>query len=327
MPTSYRAGRARSGSPPERVIAFRYPDPRDPYLAGLSPLRACYEQARLLSELAGVQAARSSTTTPCPTRSSAPRRSSARRSATGSRRSGTSGCAAAARAASWSPSRRMRVQLLRALDGRPGGAGRPAGDARRTSANAFGVPLAVPDQPRRTWPTCRRPSSSTPRQAILPRLRRRDEKLNEQLVPLFDPTRPAVPGQRRPGARATASSALRERELAPAVRRRDGQRGARAEGLPPVPWGDQSERPRSCAGGANRQEEVEHAMRTQRSTATPKARSASPCPTRPTPRPSTRSCASRPEPRLSAMVVRKPATDLPRRAPTCSWISTEAIDR
>src|SRR5258707_14709675 len=37
--------------PPERVIAFRYPDPRAPYLAGLSPLRACFEQARLLSDL------------------------------------------------------------------------------------------------------------------------------------------------------------------------------------------------------------------------------------------------------------------------------------
>src|SRR5262249_43963049 len=34
---------------PDEVIHFRYPDPRDPYLAGLSPLRACLDQARASS--------------------------------------------------------------------------------------------------------------------------------------------------------------------------------------------------------------------------------------------------------------------------------------
>ena len=37
---------------PSRVIHFRFPDPRDPYLSGLSPLRACYEQASLVSDFA-----------------------------------------------------------------------------------------------------------------------------------------------------------------------------------------------------------------------------------------------------------------------------------
>lgn len=42
----YRGG-GEERLPPERVLAFRYPDPRDPYAAGASPLRACFEQARL----------------------------------------------------------------------------------------------------------------------------------------------------------------------------------------------------------------------------------------------------------------------------------------
>src|SRR5262245_27110786 len=42
-----RSGRHEERLPPGRVIAFRYPDPIDPYTGGLSPLRACYEQARL----------------------------------------------------------------------------------------------------------------------------------------------------------------------------------------------------------------------------------------------------------------------------------------
>src|SRR5262249_20759782 len=41
----YRTGAREQRFAPERVIHFRYPDPRDPYTGGLSPLRACYEQA------------------------------------------------------------------------------------------------------------------------------------------------------------------------------------------------------------------------------------------------------------------------------------------
>jgi hypothetical protein len=36
--------------PPSEVIHFRYPDPRDPYGPGLSPLRAAYEHVALASE-------------------------------------------------------------------------------------------------------------------------------------------------------------------------------------------------------------------------------------------------------------------------------------
>ena len=42
----YRTGTREQRFRPDQVIHFRYPDPRDPYTGGLSPLRACYEQAR-----------------------------------------------------------------------------------------------------------------------------------------------------------------------------------------------------------------------------------------------------------------------------------------
>src|SRR5207248_10799451 len=35
---------------PEDVIHFRYPNPKDPYTTGLSPLRAAWEQVALTSE-------------------------------------------------------------------------------------------------------------------------------------------------------------------------------------------------------------------------------------------------------------------------------------
>src|SRR5205085_9519024 len=39
----YRVGSEVRRYRPGEVIHFRYPDPRNPYVAGLSPLRACYE--------------------------------------------------------------------------------------------------------------------------------------------------------------------------------------------------------------------------------------------------------------------------------------------
>src|SRR5204863_8861701 len=42
---------------PDEVIHFRFPDPRDPYAGGLSPLRACFEQVALTSDYAAFKAA------------------------------------------------------------------------------------------------------------------------------------------------------------------------------------------------------------------------------------------------------------------------------
>src|SRR5438445_3738052 len=53
----YRAGATEQRFAPERVVHFRYPDPRDPYTGGLSPLRACYEQVALMSDYAAMKKA------------------------------------------------------------------------------------------------------------------------------------------------------------------------------------------------------------------------------------------------------------------------------
>ncbi len=46
----YRTGARCQQFDPSRCIHFRYPNPRDPYLSGLSPLQACFEQVSLTSD-------------------------------------------------------------------------------------------------------------------------------------------------------------------------------------------------------------------------------------------------------------------------------------
>ena len=55
--TTSTAPAARQNFPPEDIVFFRYPDPRDPYPGGLSPLRACFEQVVLASEYAAIKSA------------------------------------------------------------------------------------------------------------------------------------------------------------------------------------------------------------------------------------------------------------------------------
>jgi hypothetical protein len=54
----YRTGSREQRFPPEQVIHFRYPDPRDPYTGALSPLRAAFEQVALLSDYAAFEKAK-----------------------------------------------------------------------------------------------------------------------------------------------------------------------------------------------------------------------------------------------------------------------------
>src|SRR5205085_1991400 len=55
---AYRTGSREERFTPDRIIHFRYPDPRNPYTAGLSPLRACWEQVALTSEYAAFRKAK-----------------------------------------------------------------------------------------------------------------------------------------------------------------------------------------------------------------------------------------------------------------------------
>ncbi len=73
--------------------------------------------------------------------------------------------------------------------------------------------------------------------AIGPRLERRDEKLNEQLVPLFDPSgRLFLASEDPTPVDAATSIQQKELDLKFGVVSINEVRGER--GLPPVPWGD-----------------------------------------------------------------------------------------
>lgn len=48
-----RQGNSCQRCAPERVLHFRYPDPREPYLSGLSPLRACWEAIQMQGRFLG----------------------------------------------------------------------------------------------------------------------------------------------------------------------------------------------------------------------------------------------------------------------------------
>jgi hypothetical protein len=54
----YRTGGRDQRFAPEQVVHFRYPDPRDPYTSGMSPLRACFEQVATAGDYAAFKKAR-----------------------------------------------------------------------------------------------------------------------------------------------------------------------------------------------------------------------------------------------------------------------------
>jgi hypothetical protein len=74
--------------------------------------------------------------------------------------------------------------------------------------------------------------------AIEPRLQRRDEKLNEQLIPLYDPTRRLFLASEDP-VPVDQNAGLQQQtvDLKYGIVTINEIRGER--GLPPVPWGDQ----------------------------------------------------------------------------------------
>src|SRR5262245_3989399 len=74
--------------------------------------------------------------------------------------------------------------------------------------------------------------------AVAPRLRRRDEKLNEQLVPLFDPSgRLFLASDDPTPANQQFLLQQEQADLRAGVRTVNEVRASR--GLPPVAWGDQ----------------------------------------------------------------------------------------
>ncbi|MFO0876492.1 MAG: phage portal protein [Gemmataceae bacterium] len=219
---------------PERIITFLYPDPRDPYRAGLSPLRACFDQVRLTSDLTAFRQARFANhaipdALVCPDEMIGEEERDRLEQRWNDRlRRGGAGRVLVAESS-------MRVQLLQHSMGDLAA----LADQRATReeiANAFGVPLAFLTT-QTNLANLQAAEQQHAAQTIRPRLRRRDEKLNERLIPWFDPTGrlflasdDPVPGNRE--------LTLRERDiyLRHGVLTINEVRSER--GLPPVTWGD-----------------------------------------------------------------------------------------
>lgn len=180
-----RTARGEESLSPDRVIAFRYPDPASPYTAGLSPLRACFDQVRLASELATFKRTKIDN-------QALPDAIISPEGALGEEerdrlealwnnrlRKGGAGRVLVAESS-------LRVQLLEHSLGDLAS----LADLRATKediANAFHVPLAFLTS-ETNLANLQAAEQQHAAQALRPRLRRRDEKLNEQLVPLFDPS-------------------------------------------------------------------------------------------------------------------------------------------
>jgi HK97 family phage portal protein len=181
----YRNGHQEERFAPEEIIFFRYPDPRNPYLGGLSPLRACYEQVNIASHYA------------------------ARRQAIFENDSVPAALISPDEVIGEEERDRLESQWNQRF--RKGGAGKVVvaesslkvnvlqhslGDlallaeqnaTKEMIANAFHVPIAFLTS-QTNMANLQASVQQHMTQCIGPRLQRRDEKLNELLVPLYDPT-------------------------------------------------------------------------------------------------------------------------------------------
>jgi hypothetical protein len=129
----------------------------------------------------------------------------------------------------------MRVQLLQHSMGDLAA----LADARATKediCNAFHVPVAFLTK-ETNLANLQAAEQQHLSQAIRPRLRRRDEKLNEQLVPLFDPTGRLFVASDDP-APGNCEMTLKEREMLLRLGVLTINEARSEEGLPPVSWGD-----------------------------------------------------------------------------------------
>jgi len=230
----YRGGGSEQRFAPSSVLHFRYPDPRDPYTHGLGPLRACFEQVALLGDYAAMKQAiydnhalPSAIVSPDEVigederaRLEAQWHDKFRRGGSGRVLIGESG---------------LKVQVLAQSLGDLAA----LADMKATKediCNAFHVPLAFLTADT-NLANLQAAEHQHLAKAIAPRLQRRDEKLNEQLVPLFDPTGRLFLASDDPvPANREERRQQQETDLKYGVVTINEIRQER--GLPPVPWGE-----------------------------------------------------------------------------------------
>jgi HK97 family phage portal protein len=231
----YRTGKRSQQFPVSQVLFFRYPDPKDPYTGGLSPLRACYEQVALTSDFTATKSAiyenrglPAALVAPDEIIGEEERDRLEAQWSMKFRRGGAGKVVVAE-----SP---MKLQLL----GQSLGDLAALADMKATKediANAFHVPIAF-FSGQTNLANLQASQAQHMAQAIAPRIERRDDKLNHALVSLFDPSHRLFLSSEDPVP--VDQDATREQlatDLQFGVLSINEVRSGR--GLPPVPWGDQ----------------------------------------------------------------------------------------
>jgi len=230
----YRSGAHVQRFRPDEIVHFRYPDPRDPYTAGLSPLRACWEQVALTSDyLAFKKATWENSAIPGVVvspdeiigeeerdRLEAQWNSKFRRGGAGRALIAESG---------------MRVSVLAHSAGDLAALAE-YGKTKEDIANAFHVPLSFLTS-ETNLANLQAAEHQHMAKAIFPRLQRRDEKLNEQLLPLYDPSGRLFVASEDP-VPFNQEIAWRQQEIDLKYGILTINEVRQDRGMPPVPWGD-----------------------------------------------------------------------------------------
>ena len=229
----YRTGAQRESYQPAAVIYFRYPDPRDPYLGGLSPLQACFEQVSLQGSYTATRqaiydnkATPDAVVTPAEVIGEEERDRLETQINTKFRRGGRGRILVTE-----SP---MKLQIfeqsmgdLKALA--------EAGATKEDIANAFAYPISFLTR-ETNLANLQAAYDQHARHGIGPRLVRRDDKLNAELIPHYDPTGRLFLASDDP-VPANFDNYLKalDMNLRYGVISINEQRAA--DGLPAVPWG------------------------------------------------------------------------------------------
>jgi HK97 family phage portal protein len=230
----YRTGRYEEDFDPSTIIHFRYPDPKDPYTGGLSPLRAAFEQQTIVSDYAAYKQAKfqnsaipDAIVSPTEVMGEEERdrletqwNQRFRRGGTGRILVSDSG---------------LQVSLLNHSMGDVAALAE-MGATKEDIANAFHTPIAflTANTNMANLFASRFLHAIT---AIGPRLERRDERLNAQLIPLYDDTGRLFLDSGDPTpVDPSVMVAQGERDLKYGVRSINEVRAD--DGYPPVPWGE-----------------------------------------------------------------------------------------
>lgn len=229
----YRIGSREQQFDPNDIVHFRYPDPRDPYTGGLSPLRAAFEQVTISSHFSAFKTAKfdnqavpDAVVSPDEVVGEEERDRLEAQWAQKFKRGGAGRVLVT--------ESKMQIQLLQHSMGDLA----LLADMNLTKtdiANAFHLPIAYLTT-QTNLANLFASIQQHMQQAISPRLERRDEKLNNALVPMFDPSGRLFLASEDPvPTDQSANIAQQEADLNLGVLTINEIRAGR--GLPPVPWG------------------------------------------------------------------------------------------